>query len=224
MIRGGHGSLGRVTELAMFPLGSVLFPHMPVLLRVFEDRYLIMLSRILKTEPAEFGVVLIERGQEVGGGEHRFPIGTVARIAQLETTDALVGLVAEGDRRIEVVDWLDDDPYPRADIRVLDELVWQEELRPLRDRAEQTVRRALAVASEYTDQAWSATVELSEQPVAAAWQLAAIAPLGALDQVTLLRSTSMRQLLDAVIELTLAVAETFADDDGDELDEEWPEE
>ncbi|MET0992013.1 MAG: LON peptidase substrate-binding domain-containing protein [Lacisediminihabitans sp.] len=200
-----------MTELAMFPLGSVLFPHMPVLLRVFEDRYLIMLSRILKSEPAEFGVVLIERGQEVGGGEHRFPIGTVAQIAQLETTDALVGLVAEGDRRVEVVEWLEDDPFPRADIRVLDELIWAEELRPLRERAEQTVRRALAQASVFTDQAWSATVELSDQPVAAAWQLAAIAPLGPLDQVTLLRSTSMRQLLDTVIELTLAAAQALDD-------------
>ncbi|WP_307812215.1 LON peptidase substrate-binding domain-containing protein [Lacisediminihabitans changchengi] len=211
-----------MTELAMFPLGSVLFPHMPVLLRVFEDRYLIMLSRILKSEPAEFGVVLIERGQEVGGGEHRFPIGTVAQIAQLQTTDALVGLVAEGDRRIEVVNWLDDDPYPRAEIRVLDELVWDDALQPVRERAEQTVRRALAVASEYSDQAWSATVELSDDPVAAVWQLAAIAPLGPMDQVTLLRSVSMRQLLDTVIELTLAAALTLAADGDDDSDEEWP--
>ncbi len=188
----------------MFPLGSVLFPHMPVLLRVFEDRYLIMLSRILKTEPSEFGIVLIERGQEVGGGEHRFGIGTIAQIAQLETTDDAVGLVAQGGGRIEVVEWLADDPYPRATIRELDELVWDAALEPLRLRAEQTVRRSLARASEFTDQAWSATVELSDEPVACAWQLAAIAPLGQLDQVALLRSGSMRQLLDRIIESTLA--------------------
>jgi Lon protease-like protein len=58
-----------VTDLPMFPLGSVLFPHMPLPLRVFEERYLVMLSRILADDPAEFGVVLIERGQEVGGGD-----------------------------------------------------------------------------------------------------------------------------------------------------------
>ncbi len=193
----------------MFPLGSVLFPHMPVLLRVFEDRYLIMLSRILKTEPSEFGIVLIERGQEVGGGEHRFTVGTVAQIAQLETTDGAVGLVAQGGSRIEVIEWLVDDPYPRATIRELDELVWDVELEPLRLRAEQTVRRALALASEYTDQPWSATVELSDDPVASVWQLAAIAPLGSLDQVQLLRATSMQQLLDGIIEATLAAEETF---------------
>ncbi|MCU1415022.1 MAG: hypothetical protein JWN80_2362 [Microbacteriaceae bacterium] len=193
----------------MFPLGSVLFPHMPVLLRVFEDRYLIMLSRILKTEPSEFGIVLIERGQEVGGGEHRFGVGTVAQIAQLETTDEAVGLVAQGGSRIEVVEWLDDDPYPRAEVRELDELVWDASLEPLRQRAEQIVRRTLALASEYTDQAWSATVELSDEPVAGTWQLAAIAPLGELDQVALLRSRSVQELLDGIIESTVAAEEAF---------------
>jgi Lon protease-like protein len=212
-----------MTELAMFPLGSVLFPHMPVLLRVFEDRYLIMLSRILKQEPAEFGIVLIERGQEVGGGEHRFAVGTVARIAQLETTPELVGLVAEGDRRIEVVEWLEDDPYPRASIRVLDDLVWDDALTPLRDRAEQTVRRVLAVASEYSDQQWSATVELADDPVAAAWQLAAIAPLGPMDQVVLLRSPTMGALLGSLIDLTLEAEQTLRDTGGDDIDSEWPE-
>ncbi len=193
----------------MFPLGSVLFPHMPVLLRVFEDRYLIMLSRILKTEPSEFGIVLIERGQEAGGGEHRFGIGTIAQIAQLETTDDAVGLVAQGGSRIEVLEWLADDPYPRARVRELDELAWDAALEPLRLRAEQTVRRALALASEYADQAWSATVELSDEPVAFSWQLAAIAPLGELDQVALLGSATARQLLDGIIESTLAAERSW---------------
>jgi Lon protease-like protein len=198
-----------MTELAVFPLGSVLFPHMPVLLRVFEDRYLIMLSRILKSEPSEFGIVLIERGQEVGGGEHRFGIGTIAQIAQLETTDDAVGLVAQGGSRIEVIEWLVDDPYPRARVRELDELAWDVALEPLRLRAEQTVRRALALASEYTDRAWSATVELSDEPVAFSWQLAAIAPLGQLDQVALLGSVTVRQLLDGIIESTLAAERSW---------------
>ena len=55
--------------LPMFPLGTVLFPHMPLRLRVFEQRYLVMLSDLLQSQTAEFGVVLIDRGQEVGGGE-----------------------------------------------------------------------------------------------------------------------------------------------------------
>lgn len=194
-----------MTSLAMFPLGSVLFPHMPLMLRIFEERYVVMLSRVLQEEPSEFGVVLIERGQEVGGGEQRFSTGTAAVITQLETADGSIGLVAEGGRRIEIVEWLEEDPHPAASVRDLPELEWDESLEPLRKRAEQLVRRALARASEFSDQRWSADIELSDDPVAHSWQLAAIAPLGPLDQIALLRSTSMSALLSGLIEYTTEV-------------------
>lgn len=199
----------------MFPLGSVLFPHMPLALRVFEDRYVVMLSRILDEEPAEFGVVLIERGQEVGGGEHRFGFGTVAQIVQLEGAEGFIAVVAQGERRIEVTEWLDDEPFPRAVVRELAPLVWEESLRPLRERAEHEVRRALALASEFADVPWAASVEVSDDPVEAAWQLAAIAPIGPLDQVGLLGAESMHQLLISVIELADAASSSLGQD--------WPE-
>jgi Lon protease-like protein len=213
-----------MTALPMFPLGSVLFPHMPLALRVFEERYIVMLSRILHDEPAEFGVVLIERGQEVGGGEQRFAFGTVAQIAQIEAADGFIALVAQGDRRIEVVEWSGEDPFPQAEIRELDELRWSDELQPLRETAEHEVRRALALASEFADMPWAASVEVSDDPVEAAWQLAAISPLGPLDQIALLRCTTMEQLLVMIANLTSVAAETIGeswplDDEDDEGDE-----
>jgi len=198
-----------MTPFPMFPLGSVLFPHMPLPLRVFEERYLVMLAGILQEEPSEFGVVLIERGQEVGGGEKRFTVGTVARIDELEAAEGFIAVIAEGDRRFEVVDWLDDDPFPQAQLRELDDLEWDDELEPLIERAEKVVRRSLAMASEFSDQQWAADVEISEEPIARAWQLAGIAPLGEIDQIALLRSTTTKQLLDAIIELTTAQVDTF---------------
>lgn len=193
-----------MTAMPMFPLGSVLFPHMPLPLRIFENRYLVMLSRILEEQPAEFGVVLIERGQEVGGGEHRFSFGTVARIVQLETTDDVVLLVAEGRGRIEVTEWLDDDPHPIAAVTVLPELEWHESLTELRVEAERVVRRALAKATEFESSAWPPDVELSSDPASACWQLAGVAPVGTMDQVALLRSETMEALLNAIIEHTTA--------------------
>ena len=196
-----------MSELAMFPLGTVLFPFMPLPLRVFEERYLVMLSRILQNEPSEFGVALIERGQESGGGGSTFEVGTVAQITELEAAPDFIAMMTQGDRRFEIVEWLDDEPHPRADVRYLDELEWSDDLQPLFDRAEQTVRRVLARASEFDDQPWAATVELADEPLAAAWQLAAIAPLEQLDQVALLRASTTRQLLETTIELTLAAEE-----------------
>ncbi len=188
--------------MSMFPLGSVLFPHMPLRLRVFEERYLIMLTELVQAEDARFGVVLIERGFEVGGGEHRFGVGTTAEVAHVGAEDGIVVLNAQGTERFEVQAWLEDDPYPRAEVRVLPELEWDEGLGPLRARTEQLVRRTLAQASEFAEGVWPADVELAEEPVAALWQLAAIAPLTSLDQVTLLRATSAENLLLTTAELT----------------------
>lgn len=206
----------------MFPLGSVLFPNMPLQLRVFEERYLVMLSQILADEPAEFGVVLIERGQEVGGGEKRFSVGTVAQVTQLAGQDAFVILVAEGERRFTIDRWLDDDPFPRAEVTELPAFEWNEDDRSLLATAEKTVRRSLSVASEFGEQQWPAEVEISDDPVAAAWQLAAIAPVGALDQVAMLRSDSLRRLLTTVIEESDAAASALSTpwaDDGGPVDE-----
>ena len=188
--------------MSMFPLGAVLFPYMPLRLRVFEERYLIMLSELVRSEDARFGVVLIERGVEVGGGEQRFGVGTAAEISRVAAEQGVVGLTAQGAGRFEVLGWLADDPYPRADVRPLDELVWDPALEPLRADTEQLVRRTLALASEFAETMWPADVVLADEPVPALWQLAAIAPLTALDQVALLRVRSAEELLTRLAELT----------------------
>jgi uncharacterized protein len=191
-----------VAIMPMFPLNSVLFPYMPLRLRVFEERYLIMLAELLKSEDARFGVVLIERGREVGGGEQRFNVGTIAEIRQLGAQEGFIGLVAQGGRRFEVTKWLDDAPHPRAQISELPDLTWDVGLSELRQETEQIVRRTLALASEFAEDVFPADIELSADPAAAAWQLAAIAPLNALDQLGLLRAKSFGELLSQVSKLT----------------------
>lgn len=194
--------------LAMFPLGAVLFPFMPLRLRVFEERYLLMLAELLKSDSARFGVVLIERGPEVGGGEQRFGVGTLAEITQLGAQEGFVGLVARGGRRFAVEQWLADAPHPRADVTELPDLFWDDGLAGLREDTERLVRRALSVASEFTE-AWPADTELSDDPVEAAWQLAAIAPLGAMDQIELLAAPTLERLLTRVGELTAEAAVAY---------------
>src|SRR6478752_3521250 len=100
----------------MFPLGTVLFPHALLPLRVFEARYRLMTERALRGD-GEFGVVLIERGSEVGGGDTRFDVGTVARIVRAQQLpDGGFALATVGIRRIRVTAWLVDDPYPQAEV------------------------------------------------------------------------------------------------------------
>lgn len=210
-------------EVAMFPLGSVLFPHTPLLVRIFEPRYLTMLGRLLDEADPRFGVVLIERGREVGGGDVRTGIGTFARLIRVEAANEAMYAVAVGGGRFEVAEWLDDDPHPRARVTGVPELEWDDALTALRREAEAIVRRVVARASDAASDSletvrWDAATPLSDDPVEAAWQLAALAPLGELDRHLLLRSTTMGGLLRAIIDLTLDIEPVItvrpADDGG----------
>jgi len=68
-----------LTPLAIFPLGSLLFPGGTLSLRIFEQRYMDMAKASLKTS-APFGICLIREGTEVGTPAVPEAVGTVATI------------------------------------------------------------------------------------------------------------------------------------------------
>lgn len=210
-------------ELAMFPLGSVLFPGMPLPLRVFEPRYVEMLSSVLGGTEHEFGVVLIERGSEVGGGDVRFTVGTVARIVSVEVAPGSIEMLATGTVRFEVVRWLEDDPFPRAEVRELDPLGLDGSTPGELDTAEALVRATIARASEFVELPWPADIELSPELDRRIWQLAGIAPLSSLDQYALLRSTTASDLLARMVGETQAAELLIGTDWGDPENGDFPE-
>ena len=91
-------------DVPLFPLRTVLFPDGPLPLRVFEPRYLDMVSRCMKdSEP--FGVVLLSDGSEAGGSGvvATRAIGTLATIYDwYQGTDGLLGITARGGERFEL--------------------------------------------------------------------------------------------------------------------------
>lgn len=187
----------------MFPLGSVLLPHMPLGLRLFEPRYLRMLGELLEGPEPQFGVVLIERGHEVGGGDQRFGMGTLARVIEVEARQEFMAVIARGTTRFEVEQWLPDQPYPRAEIREVDDFAWEPSLAAKCDEVEAQVRAALTLAGGSGD------VELAEDPIARAWQVAGLTPVGPLDQLRLLSSADLAELLDTTARVTHEALETL---------------
>ncbi|HET7395660.1 MAG TPA: LON peptidase substrate-binding domain-containing protein [Gammaproteobacteria bacterium] len=88
-------------ELALFPLNTVLFPDGPLPLRIFEPRYLDMVSRCLKQDQG-FGVCLIEQSKETGRA-HTHDVGTLARIADWSGgEDGMLHILAHGRQRFRV--------------------------------------------------------------------------------------------------------------------------
>jgi Lon protease-like protein len=198
-----------MTVMPIFPLGSVLMPAMPLSLRIFEERYLKLLGDLMMSEAPEFGVVLIERGPEVGGGEKRLEIGTLASVTDIGTLDQFYGLESTGTQRFRVNAWLPDDPYPMADIDFIPDLIWNDSLMPARVHLETKVRSLLALASEFGDLQYGPDTELSDNPMDACWQLAGVLPVGAMDQQDLLESQSAEELISKTYDIVVALEEAL---------------
>ena len=191
----------------MFPLGSVLLPGAVLPLHVFEPRYRQLVKDVLAGEP-EFGVALINRGSEVGGGDQRSQIGTVARLIQVnELEDGRYAVLGVGTRRIKIVAWLPDDPYPVADVEDWpDEDVGagagdQADLAAMVVAVHRDVRRAIALAVELGDTTTDPTGDISADPLLASYHLSALAPLGPADRYRLLGAPGPAARLALLTEL-----------------------
>lgn len=89
-------------NVPLFPLRTVLFPEGPLPLRIFETRYLDMISRCMKNE-VPFGVVLIRQGSEAGEATS-YDVGTLARITDwYQGSDGLLGVTAVGEQRFRIL-------------------------------------------------------------------------------------------------------------------------
>lgn len=89
-------------EVPLFPLRTVLYPGGPLPLRIFEPRYLDMVSKCLKAS-SPFGVLLIKSGSETGPAS-TYDIGTLARITDwYQGSDGLLGITAVGDERFRLL-------------------------------------------------------------------------------------------------------------------------
>ena len=190
-----------MTLRPMFPLGLVHFPGVYLPLQVFEPRYQ-ALTRDCLAGDGEFGVVLIERGSEVGGGDVRCDVGTMSSVLDAGVDDrGLIRLRTFGTRRIRVRQWLTDDPYPRAETEDFPLGPLADDDRDLLAVTEQLVRRALALRAELDEPAVPFNVGLHDDPQLAVFQLAAIAPLGPADQQRVLSRPDPPGLLSCLHDL-----------------------
>jgi Lon protease-like protein len=189
----------------MFPLSTVLFPQAKMPLHVFEPRYRALTADCLAGD-ARFGIVLIERGSEVGGGDERMAVGTLAVITQAAAlADGRSLMMVRGEGRIKVVDWLTEDPYPQALVEELPSPVEPVDGDTLQ-RAVLGVRRTRGLLSEAgTNPGLPADVRYDDDPEVACWQLCAHAPLNMIDAQQLLavsgtmaRCTLLIEFIDAM--------------------------
>ena len=89
-------------EVPLFPLGTVLFPHMPMSLHIFEERYKTMMRDCRKASTT-FGIVAIRSGQESGGGAVPYEVGNLAQLDEIEElADGGYNLLVVGASRFRI--------------------------------------------------------------------------------------------------------------------------
>ncbi|MFQ5553976.1 MAG: LON peptidase substrate-binding domain-containing protein [Acidimicrobiia bacterium] len=180
-------------RLRMFPLHTVLFPHGVLPLHVFEPRYLAMISEAL-ADDATFGVVLIERGSDVGGRDSRFTVGCEAKIVRAgRLGEGRLAVVALGVERFRVKEWLADDPYPIALVSAQPDPEPYPALGGDMEDARRKYRRLMAFASELGADVGTRDLDLPEDPGAALWNLCSVAPIEQLDRQLLLEIDDPRE-------------------------------
>ena len=110
-----------VRELPLFPLNAVLFPGGPLPLKIFEPRYLDMISRCLR-EQSGFVVVLITEGEETAATASFAATGTEAGIVDFDRLeDGLLGISCIGRERVRVLEaWRESDGLNRGRVIAID--------------------------------------------------------------------------------------------------------
>ncbi len=111
-------------NLPLFPLMTVLFPGGMLPLKVFEARYLDMVSTCLR-EKMPFGVCLIASGQEVGSPAVPHAVGTTAHIVEADMPKpGILMLKTQGRRRFRIISSAaQTDGLLNANVEMLDEAV-----------------------------------------------------------------------------------------------------
>ena len=182
-----------VRELPLFPLNTVLFPGGPLPLKIFEPRYLDMVSRCLR-EQSGFAVVLITEGVETAAIASFAATGTEARIVDFDRLDGgLLGISCIGRGRVRVLEaWREADGLNRGRVVAID----ADPLLPVPSEQAwlgEVVRRVLPEAGDFYRH-----VEIRDD---AAWvgnRLAELLPLSLADKQALLELTDPLERLSAL--------------------------
>lgn len=110
--------------LPIFPLGTVLFPGMPLALHIFEERYREMVHDLVAGSSRRwFGVVAIKRGSEVGDTRpEMYDVGCIAVVRRVDAyPDGRYDIMTAGGPRFSLGEITTTGPYLQASVTLLRE-------------------------------------------------------------------------------------------------------
>ena len=111
--------------LPLIPLRDlILFPNLVVPLFVGRERSIKALEESMRNDHMVALVTQKEAETQDPGPEDIYEIGCAASVMQeLKLPDGTAKALVEGQRRIKILEWIEDDPYFKVRVEVIDENV-----------------------------------------------------------------------------------------------------
>ena len=185
--------------LPLFPLSVVLFPGAPLPLRIFENRYKIMIGECIEMK-RPFGVVLIKEGREVGGSARPHRIGTTARILKAEHTgQAMYRIQTVGERRFRILNIIDGNPYLKAEVEYLGDEA-SEDVDDLAQMVSDTLSEYLQLVVSFK-KGWIQTVDTPQEPLALSYAASQAVTFPPMVGQYLLQIPTVKERLERVLPL-----------------------
>lgn len=184
-------------QIPLFPLGTVLFPGMPMPLQVFEPRYRQMMDDHADDQ-LPFGIALVQSARGPQSDLPSHDVGTAASLlSRHQRPDGRWDIVARGERRFRVIDLDSSRPYAFVTVEWLEEELGDptEADALLRIVGAQFHRYAGGIARLTRRQFGDMTIP--EDPIRASYDLASRLPLHTWERQRLLQArTAVERLSD----------------------------
>ena len=192
--------MGEFETLPLFPLNMVLFPGAPLPLRIFENRYKIMIGECIEMKQP-FGVVLIKEGPEVGGAAQPHRVGTTARILKAEPTgQAMYRIQSVGERRFRILNIIDGNPYLKAEVEYLEDEEESEGLGDIAKKVSDCLSEYLQLVVSFK-KGWIQTVDTPQEPLALSYAASQAVTYPPMVGQYLLQIPSVQERLERVLPL-----------------------
>lgn len=187
-------------EIPILPLqNTTLFPQTVVPLAVGRERSTKAVEAALGTEEKLLGCITTKTENVTGDDatyNDLYRIGTIVNIKRMMRNEDVMQLIVQGMERFEVVEWLQDQPFLRAKVRILPELkrIDEEEIEALRRNIQALIQQALALLPNVPPEVRMAVMSQTN-PVQLAYFLASVLDLGVETEQKMLESETVDGLL-----------------------------
>ena len=187
-------------EIAVLPLqNTTLFPETVVPLAVGRERSTHAVEAALATQEKLIACITTKTENVTGDDakpDDLYKIGTIVNIKRMMRNDGLMQLIVQGVDRFEITEWTAEQPYLKAKVQILTELVRkdEEEIEALKRNIQGMIQEALALLPQVPPEVRMA-VTSQENPVQLAYFLASVLDLGVETEQKMLESSTVDGLL-----------------------------